>query len=424
MGHLYKKAYPWLVFVLSTLFLFYKYALEVSPSVMASHLMGAYKIDGAMLGNLAGSYFYSYLLMQIPAGLLIDRFGPKKVTSIAIFLCALGSLGFGLSEGIYSALFFRFLTGLGASFSAINCLKITANWFPIKKFAFMAGLMMSIGMMGAVFGGAPLSLFINFIGWRASLEIIGYVGIALALLFYFFVKDHPDHQKDVRVIPRKEEIVQVFKDYFTKAQPWLLSIYSGLAFAPVSVFGGLWGVPFLMQYANLSKEGAAHEISYIFIGFAVGAPLWGYISDLIRSRKIIMYFGTFFSLIFMLLVLYKQPNSVFLLGLFLFLFGVSISTFLLSFTMIKELIPPIFAATAIGFMNTFDAFIGAVSDPLTGKILDFFWKGQTLDGARVFSLNAYFLSLSVLPIYLFVSFITLFFIKETYSDESYPSCLP
>ncbi len=419
-----QRPYGWVVWFLSTLFLFYKYAIEVSPSVMAASLMSDFHIDGAELGNLAACYFYSYLLMQIPAGLLVDRYGPRKVTSIAILFCALGTICLGFTDSIWVAMLGRFLTGIGAAFSAINCLKITANWFPIKRFAFMAGLMMSIGMLGAVGGQAPLSLFISAVGWRVALQIIGYSGLGLAFLFYVAIRDHPENKRDVRIIPSKTDIKMAFKELFKKKQPWLLSIYSGLAFAPVSVFGGLWGVPFLMQYTGLPHAGAAHQISLIFIGFAVGAPLCGYLSDLFGSRKKIMYLGTFLATICMGLVIYAPISSQMLLGFLLFGFGLTISTFLLSFTMIKEIIAPIFAATAIGFMNTFDALIGAISDPLTGKILDVFWDGTMEKGARIFSVFAYKLSLSTLPLYLLVSFILLFFIKETYCDENYPSCLP
>lgn len=419
-----KTLYAWVIWILGTLFLFYKYAIEVSPSVMTTSLMSDFDIDGTQLGNLAASYFYSYLLMQIPAGLLIDRYGPRLVTTLAIIFCAIGSLIFCYTESFFIACVGRFFNGVGAAFSAINCLKLTANWFPLRRFAFLAGLMMSVGMLGAVGGQAPLALFISSVGWRFALEIIGYAGILLGLVFFAVVRNRPDNQDDVHIVPDKEEILSGLKNLFKKTQPWLLSVYSGLSFAPVSVFGGLWGVPYLMTYADISHTNAAHVVSFTFIGFAIGAPFMGYISDRIRSRKKVMFYGTISAFVLICAILYFNIHYPAFLALLLFFFGFFVSSFLLSFTMIREITAPILAATAIGFMNTFDALIGAISDPLTGKVLDLFWDGKAVNGARLFSVKAFQISLSTLPIYLFVSCLLLFWIKETFTDETYPSCLP
>ena len=151
-------AYPiraWSIWLLSALFMFYKYAIEVSPSVMTTTLMKTFHVGGMELGNLAACYFYAYLLLQIPAGLLLDKFGPRKTTTLAIALCAIGSLVFAGASSLFIAGVGRFLTGIGAAFAAVNCLKLIANWFPFRQFAFMAGLMMTMAMLGAVEGRLP-----------------------------------------------------------------------------------------------------------------------------------------------------------------------------------------------------------------------------------------------------------------------------
>jgi MFS family permease len=176
--------HAWFIWLLSALFMFYKYTLEVSPSVMTSTLMSTFNISGTALGNLAACYFYAYLLLQIPAGVLLDKIGPRKVTSLAIALCALGSLIFANADSLWVAGIGRFITGAGAAFAAVNCLKLIANWFPMKQFAFMAGLMMTVAMLGAVGGQAPLAAFIDAMDWRHALEIIGIAGLVLAGIFW------------------------------------------------------------------------------------------------------------------------------------------------------------------------------------------------------------------------------------------------
>ena len=421
-------SYPiraWSIWLLSALFMFYKYALEVSPSVMTGTLMSTFDITGVELGNLAASYFYAYLLLQIPAGFLLDRFGPRKMTTIAIAICALGSLLFASAQTLFIAEMGRFFIGAGAAFAAVNCLKLTANWFPLKQFAFMAGLMMTIAMFGAVGGQAPLAHFIELFDWRDSMNFIGLAGLLLALAFWLVVKDKaPDHKVERMIVSSKTSLLHSLKLLLKSSQSWWLSIYSGFAFAPVMVFGGLWGVTFLAQAYDLSESIAAQQLSLIFIGFAVGAPVFGYLSDRLGARKGVMLWGTAAALITLSLVIYLPGDSLFVLSTLLFLFGFAISSFLLCFTMIREISAPLLAATAIGFMNAFDALFGAFSDPLTGKILDMQWDGSTHLGARVFSVEAYQLAFLFLPIYLLIALLSLFKIKETYCKPSYPTPMP
>jgi len=421
-----RKSYhflAWAIWFLSALFMFYKYAIEVSPSVMTTHLMSEFKIDGAQLGNLAACYFYAYLLMQIPAGLLVDRFGPRKVTTIAIAICGLGSILLASSSILFIAQAGRFLAGFGAAFAALNCLKLTANWFPANRFAVMAGLMMSLGMLGAVGGQTPLSLFINALGWRQALFVIGLAGLALAFIFWLVVRDYGKYHAHINLAPEDSNLLESCKAVFTSKQSWLLSIYSGLAFAPVTVFGGLWGVSFISEAFQISQTHAANTLSFLFFGFAAGAPFWGWLSDFIGNRKKLMYIGTSFAVTTFSLILYSSI-PVWLLTITMFSFGFFISSFLICFTMIREINAPTVAATAIGFMNSFDAFLGAISDPLTGKFLDLGWKGKIVDGARMFSVETYRWSLTTVPIYLIIALVLLFFIKETHCKSSYPSTLP
>ncbi len=415
----------WIIWSLSAFFMFYKYAIEVSPSVMTDTLMGAFKINATQLGNLAASYFYAYLLLQIPVGLLLDKFGPRKVTTIAITVCGLGGVVFARAETLFVAEIGRFLTGVGAAFAVVNCFKLIANWFPPKKFAFMAGLMMTVAMVGAVFGQAPLAAFIRFAGWREAMEVIAIIGLVLAAVFWVVVRDKdPHHKTEKQLVDAKMPILKSVKEVLKHKQSWWLSIYSGFAFAPVMVFGGLWGVSFTQDAFGLSQNIAAQAVSMIFIGFAVGAPVFGLFSDWIGRRVVVMFWGTIMSLITISAVIYAPGVSHLFVTALLFLFGFSISSFLLCFTMMREVNLAVLAATAIGFMNAFDAFFGIFSDPLAGKLLDMNWDGKMVDGARIFSIHDYRIAFITIPIYLIIAIISLYWIKETYCKQSVPTSLP
>ena len=416
----------WVIWLLSALFMFYKYALEVSPSVMTNTLMGAFEIGGTELGNLTACYFYAYLFLQIPAGLLIDKIGPRKVTTLAIALCALGCVIFAQSNTFFFAGVGRFLTGAGAAFAAVNCLKLILNWFPQRRFAFMTGLMMTVAMLGAAGGQAPLSRFIQSVGnWRHAMETIGLAGLVLAVVFWVVVRDKPEsHERERHIVAPKLSIYASLKQILTNPQSWWLSIYSGLAFAPVMIFGGLWGVAFISEAFLIPHYTAAQSVSLIFIGFAVGAPLFGWISDLLKRRWIVMFWGTLLALASITTIIYNSNLSYASLASLLFFFGFSISSFLLCFTMMREINLPGLVATAIGFMNAFDALCGAVSDPLTGWFLDLKWDGKIIDGARVFSVINYKIAFITIPVYLLLSLFILYKVKETKCKPSVPSTLP
>lgn len=414
-----KIMYPWIVWILLASFFYYKYLIQVSPSVMSSQLMSAYSLTGAGLGNLAACFFYAYLLMQIPVGILLDKWSPRKITSIAVLVCASSTYLFANTYSLFSASLSRFLIGLSASFAAVACFKITSLWFPPKRFALVAGLSMTTAMLGAVGGEGPLALLVTHFGWRRALEWIAMPGFVLSLLIWIIIRDkEPTPPKHVERIDDQITLSKKMNIILKDKQTWLLSLYSGLAFAPVSVFGGLWGVSFIEKAYSLRASEAASVVSLLFIGFAIGCPLAGWLSDHIGRRKPIMTAGTILAFVTISLIVYV-PFSQTVLSLLLFLFGLGTSCFFLCFSMIRELHPLIFTATVLGFMNTFDAICEAVTEPFIGKLLDMNWSGAYENGARAFAIHDFHFGLIALPIYLGISVVLLAFIQETFCQQKH-----
>jgi len=413
-----KTMYPWIVWVLAASFFYYKYLIQVSPGVMSNQLMSAYSLTGAGLGNLAACFFYGYLLMQIPVGIILDKWSPGKITSIAAFICASGIFLFANTHSLLTAGFSRFLIGLSASFAAVSCFKLTSIWFPPKRFAFVAGLSMTVAMLGAIGGQGPLSLLITRFGWRHALELIAISGFILSFLIWIVIQDKKTaHSSDLADKKDELKLITKLNILLKDKQTWLLSLYSGLAFAPVSVFGGLWGVSFIEKAYALDVSESANYVSLIFIGFAIGCPLTGWFSDYIGQRKPIMTLGTTLSLISLSVILYLPLSQGYLI-VFLLLFGIGASCFFLCFSMVRELHPIIFTGTVLGFMNTFDSICEAVTEPFIGKLLDLNWTGTYKNGARSFSLNNYHNGLFALCIYIGAAIVLLFFIEETYCKQN------
>lgn len=403
--------YPWLVWFMGASFFFYKYLVQVSPSVMTTNLMQAFHINAAGLGNLSACYFYAYLLMQIPVGILLDKFSPRLLTGTAILLCALSTLVFAHAHSLILACVSRAIIGLCAAFAAVSCFKQASLWFSSKRFALVSGLCMTAAMLGAINGQVPLSFLVQTFNWRNALTIIAGIGVVLSLLYVLIIRDKTTpKQNELAILSHKGNLFSVLRN----KQAWLLSLYSGFAFAPISVFGGLWGVPFLQEAHGLSSSQAALAVSYVFIGFAMGAPFWGWLSDAINRRKPVLFMGSLMALICLSITLYISFQGMKIISLLLFFFGFGASGFFTSFAMIREIFSALLAATVLGFMNTFDSICEAFSEPLIGAFLDKTWDGQIAHQVHQFSTHSYQLALTVLPLYLIFALSILFWIEETH----------
>ncbi len=404
--------YPWIIWTIAAGFFFYKYLIQVSPSVMTGDLMKAFHVNGTGLGNLSAFYFYAYLLMQIPVGIILDKYSPRIMTSSAIFVCSISTFIFSQTNTLWLACMSRALMGAGAAFAAVSCFKLASQWFGPKRFALVSGMFMTAAMLGAIGGQLPLSILVQQVGWRAALEMVSLIGIVLGVIYVAIVRDKPIEPMHAKISNQK--VSHTLKSILTNQQARFLSLYSGLAFAPVSVFGGLWGVPFLETAYHLTRADAALSVSCIFIGFAVGAPLLGWLSDLMGRRKPILYIGTLIAWFCLSVVIYSTHQSLENIMVLLFLYGFGASGFFTSFAMIREVFPIVLAATVLGIMNTFNSICEALYEPLVGAFLDWTWGGEVWQGIHRFSLHGYHLSLLILPVSMMLAFITLFFINETH----------
>lgn len=413
----------WVVWSLGCLFYFYEFLLQVSPGVMKPELSQAFNITAGGFGLLGGVYFYSYSAMQIPAGVLLDRLGPHRLLTFASLICAVSTLAFAHTYSFNTALVARFCIGFGSAFAAVGTMKLAANWFPPTRFAVLTGLMVAIGMAGAIGGEKPLASFINFFGWRQSLDYLGIAGLVLSLLLYLIAQDSPDPESDEE--PKRslvEGLVDVYnslKKVIENAQLWVVAIYGGLVFMATLVFCGLWGVPFLEIKYHFSKELSATLASMVFLGWIIGSPSWGIVSDGIAKRKPPMIFGTIGAFITLTLVIYTPTLSAGLAGILLFLFGFFSSGFLPAFSIAKEISCKQNCATALSFMNMMNMIGAAVAQPFIGRLLDMLWQqdhpyNAAMISNRIYTAHYYEIAISILPIGIFIALLILPFIKETH----------
>ena len=402
-----------LVLSLAAAFFFYKYILQNFPSVMAPELMASFHLQGLGLGVLSGVYFWTYLIVPLFVGIILDHYGVRWITSGAIVCCAIGIFIFSQAMDLNTAILGRTLIGVGVSFATITYFKLASIWFETKHYALLTSLLVTVGMLGAVCGQMPLAWLIHQSGWRTSLFNLGWAGLVLAVLFALFVQDRhslyladDSSEKDT---PDASTLWQDLLLILKNKQNWLLTGYGGLAFAPVIVFCGLWGNPFIQKAYHLDALTAPSLISLVFIGLAIASPLCSWLSNVVRDRCAFMFYSTLFSAACISLVIYAHPLPVWMLGTLLFFFGFSLGAFPLVFVIGKEINPLYLAGTAISLINASDAFFDAITEPLIGKLLDYF--GHTAASSE-FSLSSYHIALLILPLYQVIGAFLLRYVKD------------
>lgn len=404
------------VWGLAAVFYLYELMLLVSPSVMHDDLTLAFNTTAEQLGNLAAFYYYAYAAMQIPVGLLMDKYGPRILLTVASLLCFLGCMVFGSAQVLWMAELGRFIMGLGGSFAVVGCLKLASLWFPVNRFALLTGFMVAVGMMGGVFGQAPVAKLVMAFGWQHTIYMGGILGAILSIIIWFVISDFPPGTAIhlTRHTPYGRKLFQGLLTVMRSPQVWVASLFAGLMFVPTTGFGQLWGVPYFSERFQIEKDVSGLLVSMIFFGWALGGPFYGWISDKVGRRKIPMGIAAVTTLVVMLAIL-NLDVSINGMRVLMFLLGVCSSGFILAFSVVREINTPLLTGTAIGFINTLNNASGALAQPIVGKILDKLWdETYRLDGSPVYTVDAYNTALMFLPVCLLIALLLVPFIRETY----------
>jgi MFS family permease len=392
-------------------FFFYAWVLRVAPSVMVEELMREFAVGAAVLGNLSAAYFYGYAGMQIPVGVLLDRFGPRRPMTAAAVVCGMGCVLFALSGSLTTVTAGRFLIGASAAFSLVGAMAIAGQWFSAHRFALLSGFAMAMGMAGGVLGQAPLRLVVEATDWRAAMLMLAAGGFLLALATFATVRDKRRGSGGLGSM--LAGLVAVLRH----RQTLLVAITSLATAAPLLGLAGLWGVPFLETAYGLSRTQAASLTSLMFVGWGVGAPIMGWLSDRIGRRRTPIIVGLILQTLALAGFVYIPGLPIAVLACLSFLVGLLGSAQIVSFALVRENHPLTLSGTAIGVVNALMTGAGALFQPLIGALLDFAWSGETVLGARVYSVAAYQLAFTSLIVCCLISFACALAVRESYCRQ-------
>ena len=221
-------------------------------------------------------------------GILLTRFGVRPVMSIGIMLAALGCFIFALAPDASMAYVGRSMIGMGTSVTVMGGLAIVALWFPIRRFAFLAGMVMAIAGLGSLAATSPWALITSAIGWRGGTIIVAVVFTIMAIACFCVIRN-PPRAKDAPVNqhPYKDALQKIM----LAPRFWIMGITSGCRYGVIGTLQAAWAGPFLMHGFGMSQLSASHILSLFAIGYIVGMPLLGWISDKLMTRKYVICVG-------------------------------------------------------------------------------------------------------------------------------------
>ncbi len=387
----------WIIAVPAVLY-FVSYFHRIAPVVVAEDLMRAFSVSAASLGQLSAIYPYCFAAMALPGGSLADTLGPRRTLSLGALTMSAGAVLFGVAPSFGAAFGGRLLVGLGASVILIASLRLCAEWFRTDEFATVSGWSQSVGSIGALVGTTPMALLVDRIGWRYSFVSIGTATLLLAALCFLFVRDRPESLGLAPINPGRpvaplglRAVLSGIPAVTGNWRSWPPVLSSAGVYGAFVTFVGLWGVPYLIQIYGASRVRASNLIALAALGLLIGAPLIGWLSDRVLTRRrwpLIVVIGLNVA-VWAALVLPPEPVPVEWLGLLCFLLGWSSGSVVLVFACVREVNDPRHVGVAIGFHNL-PVFLGfALVQWLSGVILDSHWDGALAAGARVYSLGAY-----------------------------------
>lgn len=390
-----------MAWLISTAFFFYQYMLRVMPNIMSKEIFETFKITAEEFSTLGSIGMMTYGILQIPIGLLLDRSSLKKISLCAILLSISGAILFGFSNEFYIMQISRFLLAVGSSAALGITLKIISSNFDGVTRSFFSGLTLTVGVFGPIIGTNIVSFILQWHDWRIAVIIIGLSGFILFLLSFIFIKNFNNEESESEIINLFQQIRQVFK-----TQILLYAVIAGGIYAPVCVFGDLWGVRFLNAKFGLSEADAINiSLSALYIGLAVGSLVLPYISEMIGRLNLVIVTSLLINGILFCTMIFIEDISIDDLYLLVGAIGFFCGSEMICFTAAWNLVPRNCTALTVGVINSLSLIFNAIFQQAVGVLMDMMWDGKLNEsGTRIYSEDTYVIGISSIPIVLFLCF--------------------
>jgi sugar phosphate permease len=420
-AHLPSSWLSWSVWSVAATFYLAAFYLRTSPAVMTTELMRDFGIKASQLGQFSAFYFYAYILMQIPTGVLVDSWGARRLLIGGSLAAAVGTLIFGLTTSYAAASIGRAIVGASTAVGWVVTLKLATHWFPKGRFAMLSGLGLMMGNIGALFAQVPLRLLVEHYGWRAVALGSAACVLAIGAAAWAVVVNDPSDRHLSSYAPDELQkanvltigtILRDLPTLFTFRNTWLIFLAQGGFVGAMLSFTGLWGPAYLKQRFALSSTTAAAVCSVMIICWALASPLAGHFSDVLGRRKPIYLGGAIVAAIGWTVMFYAP------LPLAIFTVVAAITSFacgavVVAFAFAKESVPVRFLGTISGAVNVGNMLGPTFLQPAIGWVLDSRWSGAFAGGARVYSVDAFHTAFALIAGWAILSSVLIALTRDT-----------
>ncbi len=392
---------------------------------MADQLMADFNIGAASLGNFSSFYYYSYVAVQIPTGIVADYWGPRKLLTAGAILSSVGAFIFASASSIQAANIGRLIIGASMGVAWVSILKLSTRWFKPNQFAVVTGVALCLGILGALSAGVPLRVLMNLLGWRPVIFGAGVVTLIISLAIWIFVRDDPvqkgydNYATDTTASNErpKASILSDLSNVFRYKNTWILTLVPASLMGPVLAFAGLWGIPYLTTHYALTPVKSASLISALLISCALGAPVLGALSEKTGRRKPIYFFALCISLVGWIPILFLQNIPLWLLIVLFSIVGFAAGSIVIGMAFVKESVPLALAGTVSGISNMGMEMGPMIVQPAIGMVLDLKWDGLLENGIRIYDLNAYHVAFCAILGLSILGTLLIIFAKETFCRQ-------
>lgn len=418
-----KNVIPWIIWSIAGLYYLFEIILRMLPGTMPSAYMHLFHINATEFGIFTAFYYWSYTIMQLPAGLIVDRFSIRKTLFVACGLCILGFKLIHSTNNFHLAECGRFIIGFGSAFAYVSALKVASIWLPKNHFGLASCIVDSLGMIGAMFAEIVLVRINIESGYQHSVLLLFISGLIVASLILLIIHDAPS-----TIIKDGKKLAMNDRDYsgiktklsniVKNPQIWLIGLVGCLFYLPSSVIGDVWGMPYLRNVYHLSHQQSSILLAAFFAGWTLIGPFLGALSDKIQKRCLPINVTLFidallFSTIIFAPLLTKHLIPYHILFVMFFIIGIATGTHPLLFALAKENYSNKIAGTVVAFTNTLIMLGGLIFQPLVGIILDLTHGSFLKTGIETYTSQNYSIALMIIPLSLFLCLFLMIYIKET-----------
>lgn len=370
----------WSVWFVAAIFVFFQFYLQLSSGEIVSGLMHSFSLTAFGGGLLASTYYYVYVLLQVPAGMLMDRFGPRLLLSVGALVVAVGCTGFAYSKVVFLAVFARMLMGAGAAFAFVGCLNLIAKWFPQRRFGVMVAIVEAVGMCGAIVGEIFLASLVHHVGWRNCMLASGIISAAIAVLMWTVIRNAPRRKNPQSILVSSAELWAGVRKLLSNPTAWINGAYSGILFSAVTVFSALWAVPFIEQSHHVTLLVATVSTTMVYVGVIFGGPIYGWLDGRTNLRRVLLVGNAVLSSGLLYVVIFWVSLPIWVDSILMFILGFLCSVYVLTFSIANEIAQPEAKASSLGFTNMMCVLTAPFLQPLVGLLMSIFSDSKVVHG--------------------------------------------